>query len=111
MSLRAATDVIKELNVPCGEAAPAAPAERSRSQEERQRDAVGVAKTPLRTLEQGGSRAGAAAAEHAASSQKDALFDKAGDEADEGNSFDVSAKPTKKNDAIKIKVKVPMPQA
>ena len=43
------TDVIKELNVPCAEAAAA---ERSRSQEERQRDAVGVVKALLGTLEQ-----------------------------------------------------------
>jgi hypothetical protein len=62
------TDVIKELNVgfaPCAEAAPAAP-----SQEERQRDAVGLVKALLSGLEQGGDppsgAAAAAAAEHGA---------------------------------------------
>ncbi len=62
------TDVIKELNVgfaPCGEAVPA---ERSRSQEERQRDAVGVVKALLSALEQ--ASPAAAAAEHGSASQK-----------------------------------------
>ena len=59
------TDVIKELNVPCGEAAPAAP-----SQEERQRDAVGLLKALLSTLEQAGDAGAAAAAEHSASADK-----------------------------------------
>jgi hypothetical protein len=67
------TDVITELNVPCAEP-PAVPAEPS--QEERQRDAVGLLKELLSTLEQGSPAAGAAAAgaaEHGASSQKGAL--------------------------------------
>ena len=54
------TDVIKELNVPCGEAAPAAP-----SEETRRADAVGLLKALLSELEQG--PAGAAAAENGAS--------------------------------------------
>jgi hypothetical protein len=57
------TDVIKELNVgfaPCGAAAP--------SEETRRADAVGLLKTLLSELEQGG--AGAAAAEHSAGGQK-----------------------------------------
>ncbi len=61
------TDVIKELNVPCGAAAPAAP-----SEETRRADAVGLVKALLHVLEQGGDAAGAAsaAAEHGASAQK-----------------------------------------
>jgi hypothetical protein len=51
------TDVIKELNVPCGEAAP--------SEETRRADAVGLLKALLSELEQG--PAGAAAAENGAS--------------------------------------------
>jgi hypothetical protein len=53
------TDVIKELNVPCGEAAPAAP-----SEETRRADAVDLLKALLGTLESGASDA--AAAEHSA---------------------------------------------
>ncbi len=63
------TDVIKELNVgfaPCGEAAPAAP-----SAETRRADAVGLLKALLSTLEQGpATAAGAAAAEHDASADR-----------------------------------------
>ena len=60
------TDVIKELNVPCGEAAPAAP-----SEETRRADAVGLLKTLLSGLEQGPEgAAAAAAAEHGASAQQ-----------------------------------------
>ncbi len=66
------TDVIKELNVgfaPCGAAAPAAP-----SEETRRADAVGVLKTLLHVLEQGGAGAAgagdAAAAEHSASASE-----------------------------------------
>jgi hypothetical protein len=61
------TDVIKELNVPCGEAAPAAP-----SEETRRADAVGLLKALLSTLEQG--PAGAAAAEHGASADKFSFY-------------------------------------
>ena len=52
------TDVIKELNVPCGAAAP--------SEETRRADAVGLLKALLSTLEQGpaAAAAAAAAAEH-----------------------------------------------
>ncbi len=59
------TDVIKEMNVPCGEAAPAAP-----SEETRRADAVDLVKALLSTLEQGGAGATDAAAEHSASSDK-----------------------------------------
>jgi hypothetical protein len=61
------TDVIKELNVPCGAAAPA---ERSLSEETRRADAVGLLKALLSELEQESegppSGAAAAAAEHGA---------------------------------------------
>jgi hypothetical protein len=61
------TDVIKELNVPCGAAAPAAP-----SEETRRADAVDLLRELLSTLEQGPSGA-AAAAEHGAGAQKHAV--------------------------------------
>jgi hypothetical protein len=54
-------DVIKELNVPCGAAAP--------SEETRRADAVGLLKALLSTLEQGPAAA-AAAAEHDATDDK-----------------------------------------
>jgi hypothetical protein len=62
------TDVIKELNVPCAEAAPAAP-----SEETRRADAVDLLKTLLSELEnagEAGAAAAAAAAEHGAAAQK-----------------------------------------
>ena len=61
------TDAIKELNQPC--VAPAAPAERIRSAEERQRDAVEVLRELLRALDAGaGADPAAAAAEHTTAS-------------------------------------------
>ncbi len=78
------TDVIKELNVPCGAAEPA---ERSLSEEARRADAVDLLKTLLSTLEQGGAgvvgdagagaAAGGAAAEHSASAAENTARAKA----------------------------------
>jgi hypothetical protein len=80
------TDVIKELNVPCGEAV-LAEQSRSLSAETRQRDAVDVLKALLSTLEQGGAgvvgdagagaAAGGAAAEHSASAAENTAKAKA----------------------------------
>jgi hypothetical protein len=65
------TDVIKELNVPCAEAAPAAP-----SQEERQRDAADLVKALLSELEHGSASGGSAAAAGAAAAEHNATADK-----------------------------------
>jgi hypothetical protein len=65
------TDVIKELNVPCAEAAPAAP-----SAETRRVDAVDFLKALLSELEQ--ESAAGAAAEHSANADTTRVFASAG---------------------------------